>query len=265
MALSVLSSSSAVTARRAMSSSASSSSAPRRAASRMVEQWSLKKTLKEKSLGDISTNISEGVRFGGFTAPNERFVARMSMLGMAAAVVGEVVTGQGTLGQIGIETGTPLIDIEDFLFGQTAIFFALALAGFQTGGQFVNDPKSLAFMKPGSWRDAFGLNPEGTPLFGFTENNELFIGRLAAMGFLGTTIVEAVTGAGPLHQIGLELGASVNFEEDLLGATTLFFLWSAVFPSIIPAKLGGPDAVVEEKKSAKKAAPAKKTTKFSLF
>merc|ERR1711920_321138 len=131
MALSVLSSSSAVTARRAMSSSASSSSAPRRAASRMVEQWSLKKTLKEKSLGDISTNISEGVRFGGFTAPNERFVARMSML--------------------------------------------------------VNAPKSLEFMKPGSWRDAFGLNPEGTPLFGFTENNELFIGRLAAMGFLGTT------------------------------------------------------------------------------
>merc|ERR1719238_2038074 len=184
---------------------------------------------------------------------------------MAAAVVGEVATGQGTLGQLNIETGVPLVEIADALALQVGVFLSLALAGFATGGAAVTDVRSMAFMKPGTWRDALGLNPEGTPLFGFTENNELFIGRLAAMGFLGTTIVEAVTGAGPLHQIGLELGASVNFEEDLLGATTLFFLWSAVFPSIIPAKLGGPDAVVEEKKSAKKAAPAKKTTKFSLF
>jgi len=232
--------------------------------------WSLKKTIKDKSLGDLSSNISEGVRFGGFTPANERFVARMSMLGMAAAVVGEVVTGKGALGQLGLETGIPLIELEDALAAQIGVFFLLAAAGFQTQGKFISDVGSLAFMKPGSWRDAWGLNPEGEPLFGYTANNELFIGRLAALGFIGTAVVEGLTGAGPLAQIGFETGASVGFEEELLGASVLFFLWSAVFPSIIPAKLGGPDApplnakaAAKGGKKAAKAAGAKKA--FGLF
>jgi hypothetical protein len=41
----------------------------------------------------------------GFTPANEVFISRLSMLGFGAAVVGESLTGQGVLGQLGYELG----------------------------------------------------------------------------------------------------------------------------------------------------------------
>lgn len=37
----------------------------------------------------------------GFTKSNELFVGRMAMLGVAAALIGEIITGQGPLAQVG--------------------------------------------------------------------------------------------------------------------------------------------------------------------
>jgi hypothetical protein len=41
----------------------------------------------------------------GFTPDNEEFISRLSMLGFGSAVVGEFLTGQGVLGQLGYELG----------------------------------------------------------------------------------------------------------------------------------------------------------------
>ena len=38
--------------------------------------------------------------------------------------------------------------------------------------------------------------------FGFTKENELFVGRVAQLGFAAALIGEAVTGVGPLAQLG---------------------------------------------------------------
>merc|ERR1712037_1087562 len=125
-------------------------------------QWSLKRTIKEKSLGGIGTELSKDVRPGNFSRENEKFVGRMAMIGMAAAVIGEAqgnggvlsqlsieagisfigrlamlafagvivveaFTGNGVLGQLGVETGLPTGFEEEALAGGAA-FFALSAA-----------------------------------------------------------------------------------------------------------------------------------------
>ena len=79
----------------------------------------------------------------------------------------------------------------------------------------------------------FGLAEEG-PVFGFNTNNELLLGRVAMTGFAVTTLIEAVSGRGPLEQLGFELGASsLHFEEDFFLASAAFFAVSAVFPAAL--------------------------------
>merc|ERR1712037_242023 len=110
-----------------------------------------------------------------------------------------------------------LAETEDLLLLQIAIIAGLAFTGFATNGKWVTDPAALDWQKRNfypsdgstNWRTAFGLNPEG-PLFGFTEANELFIGRLAQMAFLITTAIEAATGFGPLKQLSLETGIGLR-------------------------------------------------------
>jgi hypothetical protein len=41
----------------------------------------------------------------GFTPSNELLISRLSMLGFGSAVVGEFLTGQGALAQLGYELG----------------------------------------------------------------------------------------------------------------------------------------------------------------
>merc|ERR1712060_100753 len=115
-------------------------------------------------------------------------------------------------------------------------------------GKWVTDPAALEwqkrnfYTKDGStnWRTAFGLSPEG-PIFGFTEANELFIGRTAQLAFFITTIIEGFTGAGPLAQLGLETNFS-GFETltaDGALASAAFFAFGALFPTIFQS-VGNP-------------------------
>ena len=117
---------------------------------------------------------------------------------------------------------------------------ALAATGFASGGQpfrdlYPEDAQNLYSPKDGEkfWRQVFGLAEEG-PVFGFNTNNELLLGRLAMTGFAVTTLIEAVSGRGPLEQLGFELGASsLHFEEDFFLASAAFFAVSAVFPAAL--------------------------------
>merc|ERR1712203_1293773 len=184
--------------------------------------------------------MGKGIYFGGFTRANEKFVSRVAMLGMLGTVVNEAFTGNGALAQFDLETGFTLAQTEDLLALQILIVAGLAFTGFATNGKWVTDPAALEWQKRNfypadgstNWRTAFGLNPEG-PLFGFTETNELFIGRLAQMAFLITTAIEAATGFGPLRQFGIETGISSGLTDEVIIGFAVFFALSSVFPSLL--------------------------------
>ncbi|KAK9096054.1 hypothetical protein Sjap_021551 [Stephania japonica] len=168
----------------------------------------------------------------GFTKQNELFVGRVAMLGFAASLLGEAITGKGILAQLNLETGVPIYEAEPLL-----LFFILftllgAIGALGDRGKFIDDPPSgldKAVIPPGkNLRSALGLQ-EG-PLFGFTKANELFVGRLAQLGFAFSLIGEIITGKGALAQLNIETGVPINEIEPLVLFNVLFFFVAALNP-----------------------------------
>lgn len=94
------------------------------------------------ALQDPRVSLLEPKKFFGitsfsFSAENELFVGRMAQLGFAASLIGEAITGQGILGQIGLETGIPLNEAEPLLLAFIA--FTLFAAISPVTGKFVYD------------------------------------------------------------------------------------------------------------------------------
>jgi photosystem II protein len=159
----------------------------------------------------------------GFTKANELFVGRVAMIGFAASLLGEALTGMGALAQFDIETGLPLADTEPLIIG-IALFNVFVAFGGVVGlssGKFkakseedlvrtkFDATKSLARPK-----EFFGITG-----FGFSKENELFVGRLAQLGFAASLVGEAITGLGPLAQFGLETGIPLSETEPILIAS----------------------------------------------
>ncbi|RQW16041.1 hypothetical protein EHS17_15900, partial [Rhodobacteraceae bacterium CH30] len=149
----------------------------------------------------------------GFTKQNELFVGRVAMIGFAASLLGEAITGKGILQQLNLETGIPIYEAEPLL-----LFFILftllgAIGALGDRGRFVDDPPTgldKAVIAPGKgFRSALGLS-EGGPLFGFTKSNELFVGRLAQLGIAFSLIGEIITGKGALAQLNIETGLPIS-------------------------------------------------------
>ncbi|NBI73807.1 hypothetical protein D3Z50_22880 [Clostridiaceae bacterium] len=166
----------------------------------------------------------------GFTKQNELFVGRVAMIGFAASLLGEALTGKGILAQLNLETGIPIYEAEPLL-----LFFILftllgAIGALGDRGRFVDDePVTGPVIAPGKgFRAALGLG-EG-PLFGFTKSNELFVGRLAQLGIAFSLIGEIVTGKGALAQLNIETGLPINELEPLLLFNIVFFFVAAINP-----------------------------------
>ncbi|KAL5216494.1 hypothetical protein ABZP36_007895 [Zizania latifolia] len=168
----------------------------------------------------------------GFTKENELFVGRVAMLGFAASLLGEAVTGKGILAQLNLETGIPIYEAEPLL-----LFFILftllgAIGALGDRGRFVDEATGIerAVIAPGKgFRAALGLS-EGGPLFGFTKANELFVGRLAQLGIAFSLIGEIITSKGALAQLNIETGVPINEIEPLLLFNILFFFFAAINP-----------------------------------
>ncbi|XP_004290871.1 PREDICTED: photosystem II 22 kDa protein, chloroplastic [Fragaria vesca subsp. vesca] len=168
----------------------------------------------------------------GFTKENELFVGRVAMIGFAASLLGEAITGKGILQQLNLETGIPIYEAEPLL-----LFFILftllgAIGALGDRGQFVDDTPGIegAVIPPGKGlKSALGLK-EGGPLFGFTKANELFVGRLAQLGFAFSLIGEIITGKGALAQLNIETGVPINEIEPLVLLNVVFFFLAAVNP-----------------------------------
>lgn len=199
------------------------------------------KVVSNRSKGGSVSGQQFDVRLGknttvpvtlGFTKSNELFVGRMAMLGFAAAVLGEIVTGQGALAQFNIETGVPITDIDGIVAGIIAfnVFAALLPAKGKLvlpENEVVEDRKAGALQDP----SISMLQPKkffGISGFGFTKENEIFVGRMAQLGFAFALIGESITGKGPLGQIGLETGIPLTEAEPLLLFSILFTLFAAI-------------------------------------
>ncbi|KAK9167570.1 hypothetical protein Scep_002761 [Stephania cephalantha] len=169
----------------------------------------------------------------GFTKQNELFVGRVAMLGFAASILGEAITGKGILAQLNLETGIPIYEAEPLLLFFIIFTLLGAIGALGDRGKFIDDPPAgldKAVIPPGkNLRSALGLQ-EGGPLFGFTKANELFVGRLAQLGFAFSLIGEIITGKGALAQLNIETGVPINEIEPLVLFNVLFFFVAALNP-----------------------------------
>ncbi|CAI5953457.1 unnamed protein product [Closterium sp. NIES-64] len=190
----------------------------------------------------------------GFTKANELFVGRMAMLGFAASLLGEAITGQGILSQLNLETGIPIAEAEPLLLFFIAFTVLGAIGGLGDRGRFVDDEAPAGPpVKPGSFKAALGLSEDG-PLFGFTKANELFVGRMAQLGFAASLVGEVITGKGALAQLNIETGLPIFELEPLLLASIVFFFVAAINPA--PRSWPGVTSLLGFNKSA---VPAKTT------
>ena len=167
----------------------------------------------------------------GFTKSNELFVGRMAMMGIAASIIGALLTGKGALAQLGLETGLPLFEIDDAILA--VIGFNLIAALAPASGKFVLDEAEEEERPDGVLQDPtvsildykrfFGVSG-----FGFTKENELFVGRTAQLGFAISLIGEALTGKGILAQFDYDTSLPLSETEPLLIFFILFTLFAAV-------------------------------------
>jgi hypothetical protein len=182
-----------------------------------------------------------------FTRRREVFAGRLAMFGAAAAFVGEVLTGQGIIGQVQLWTG----------WSEQGVLLALAtLVGLNfiggiwpNGPTFSEDNQRDIYKRPaGPVQEAMDpiTQPQqwfGVSGFGFTKANELFHGRFAMLGFASTVIAEMYRHQGPIAQAFGLLDQPVNYSlaTYVMGGWAL--LWIAIsYASGKPGELyGGKD------------------------
>lgn len=191
---------------------------------------------KSKSISKQAKKVAEEGLFGtsggiGFTKANELFVGRMAMIGFAASLLGEALTGKGILGQFDVETGLPLTETEPLLLAFIAFTLLGAIGALGSRGRFVDDiVEPGPIVQPGKGvKGQLGLNEKG-PTFGFTKANELFVGRIAQLGFALSIIGELITGKGALAQLNIETGVPISDIEPLVLLNVLFFFVAAINP-----------------------------------
>ena len=80
-----------------------------------------------------------------------------------------------------------------------------------------------------SVKQYLGLGTSVNP-FGFSKANELFVGRMAMLGFSAALIGELQTGVGPLEQLGFETGIPLYEVDDLLLFSIIFTAVAALLP-----------------------------------
>jgi len=169
-----------------------------------------------------------------FTRRRELFIGRLAMTGFFAAVVGEILTGKGAIGQLSLETSLPPAVLNVLIGGIVVVNFITALN--PNGPTFSKENQEDVAKRPkGAVQDPninVATNPKkflGITNFGFTKANEIFVGRWAMIGFAASLVGEKFQGGkGPLGQLGFQMPLYGEYAAFGLAAWVLFFLAAAV-------------------------------------
>jgi len=187
----------------------------------------------------------QGFRLGAFTKTNELFVGRMSMLGVASSILGELLTGKGALGQLGLETGLPVFELDWTIF--VVVGFNLVAALWPTEED--EDSISSAQGPRGKGEGDSNIQNSGATTSisqspGLTASNfakvfsiksllskerEVLVGRVAQLGFAASLLGEGLTGKGILAQFNIETGITVSELKIILLVFVILTLVASVW------------------------------------
>lgn len=150
-----------------------------------------------------------------FSRRREVFVGRAAMAGFYASCMWEsTLMGPGPLSQLSILSGLPPVVVQGviaafILHGAWGLLPITPTWSSQNRNDMLRRPVGppRKFVNPiSNPKGAFGYSE-----WGFTKANELFAGRIAMLGFLGTCLMEpAVRGRGALSQIAWWLHLPVS-------------------------------------------------------
>lgn len=176
--------------------------------------------------GDDDRTTKQGTKAGAetardipaFTRRREHIVGRIASLGMAADIIGEIITGKGPINQLSLETGF-----------QPQILFAVlvALVGVNFFGGL--SPYSETFT-PRNQQDVdrrapdggFNLNPQK-----FLAEAEVNVGRAGMVGIFSAVILEFLGGgAAPLTRLGVLPPGGGTLASAGFGLTALVALFA---------------------------------------
>ena len=184
----------------------------------------------------------QGFRLGAFTKTNELFVGRMAMLGIASSILGEILTGKGALGQLGLETGLPVFELDWTIFVVVGFNLLAALSPTEddspSTGKTAN--KNNINNIDGQSNSAMESTNEGGFSFSSiirqlsikrlaSKDRELWIGRVAQLGFAASLLGEGVTGKGILSQFKIETGVTLSDLKPYILVFVLLTLIAAVW------------------------------------
>jgi photosystem II protein len=182
-----------------------------------------------------------------FTRGREVVAGRLAMTGFFAELVGELVTGKGAVGQLSLETLLPRPLIAAGIAAIVLFNFATALnpAGPTFTEENQRDVRKRPYggvQKPS--KTSLVQNPRKTlgisKGFGFTKANELFVGRLAMIGFAASLVGEYFqNGKGPLGQLGIPMPAYAEYAGFGLAGWILFFFAAAIGSGNFPGEKQG--------------------------
>ena len=179
----------------------------------------------------------------GFSKENELRVTRLAMFGWALSLAGEHMTGLGPLGQLGVETGVPLNEVEPTILTFIAANWLIALlpgegvfrenrsatnaattttATGEDNASVVGGSLSAGGILA-SWVEYVGQS------VGLTKERELAIGRCAGAGWGACLLGEAVSGKGPLQQLDLEIGTTLAEAHPFLLTVIMCLLITAIY------------------------------------
>lgn len=203
------------------------------------------KTIKKKADYDPSGKEVQSPE-SAFTRRREVIAGRLAMTGFFAEVVGELFTGRGAVSQLSLETYLPRPLIGGLIAALVLFNFATALnpaspTFSESNQQDVRKRPSGGVQKPSK------VDPIQQPKkflgisdFGFTKANELFVGRVAMIGFAASLVGEYFQGGkGPLGQLGIPMPLYADYAAYALAGWTLFFFAAAIGTGNFPGEQEG--------------------------
>jgi hypothetical protein len=179
-----------------------------------------------------------------FTRRREVFAGRLAMFGFAAAYIGEILTGQGIIGQLQLWTGWSEKGVLLALGTLVGLNFIGAI--WPNGPTFSEENQRDVHRRPaGPVQEVMDPFTEpkqfgGVSGFGFTKANELFHGRLAMLGFAGAVLVEAYRHQGVIAQAFGLLDNPIDYSVATWGLAAWAVLWTIIaYASGKPGELHG--------------------------